>query len=263
MRLKFIALNAVLLIGILVIAWQARTRWQEAHTRREANLNTAIRPVAPPPLVPAPKPDAAPAAKYADVATKDLFAKDRNPVVIVDPPKVEKPKEMPPLPVVYGVLGLPSGVRAIMSEKAGGTSAPFREGDTIGEFKIVSLDQRNVTFEWDGKEISRKIDDLIDRSGPADTAGGGRANVQASAPPQIAAAQPQIQMQQNQQQNTVQTNTVQSVAAGPGGEIGPPGQSQRQCNPADNSPAGTVVQGYRKTLIPSPFGNFCRWVPAQ
>ncbi len=84
-------------------------------------------------------------------------------MVIVDPPKIEKPKEMPPLPVVYGVLALPSGTRAIMAKNKSEPGIPVHEGDAIGEFKIVALDTQNVTFEWDGKEIARKIDDL-DRS---------------------------------------------------------------------------------------------------
>ena len=50
------------------------------------------------------------ATKYNDVAQKNLFSKDRNPQVIIDPPKPpDPPKPMPKLPVVYGVMGLPSG----------------------------------------------------------------------------------------------------------------------------------------------------------
>jgi hypothetical protein len=261
LKYRFIALNAFLLIGIAAIVWQARTRVQEAHARREVNLNPAIKPVTPPPVTPAPKPAAVPAASYADVANKDLFVKDRNPVVIVDPPKVEQPKPMPPLPVVYGVLGLPSGTKAIMAEKKNEPGAPVQEGDKVGEFTIVSLDPQNVTFEWDGKEIKRKIDELIDRSGPADTSGGGRATVQPAAAPVVSQ---QIQSQQPApQQNNVQTNNVPASAASLGIEIGAPGQSERACTPGDNSPAGTVVNGYKKTTMASPFGVVCRWVPAQ
>ena len=130
-------------------------------------MHVAVKPVVTPPLAPTPMPDAALAIKFADVATKDLFSKDRNPAVIIEPPKVEKPKPMPPLPVVYGVLGLPSGTKAIMAVGRGMETRSVRKGDTVGEFKIVSLDPANVVFDWDGQQISRKMDDLIDRSGPA------------------------------------------------------------------------------------------------
>jgi hypothetical protein len=259
LKFKFIALNTLLLIVILAIAGQARARWREAHLRREANLDIAVRPVPLPPLAPAPKPDAPPAARYADVATKDLFAKDRNPVVIVDPPKIEKPKEMPPLPVVFGVLALPGGTRAIMAERKNEPSLPVHQGDTIGEFTIVSLDPQNVTFGWDGKEISRKIDDLIDRSGPASNAAAAAANVQAAAPPQVNSQPQQFQPQSS----PVQTGNVQPGAGAIGIEIGAPGHSERACSPGDSSPAGTVVDGYKKTTAASPFGIICRWVPAQ
>src|SRR5665213_4381676 len=90
---------------------------------------------------------------------------------------------MPPLPVVFGVMGLPSGTKAIMAEKKGADSKTVRSGDTIGEFQIVALDPVNVTFLWDGKQISRKIDDLIDRSGNTPPAGAPQAATGPAAPP--------------------------------------------------------------------------------
>ena len=229
----------------------------KAQTLRRTTVNVPVRPVAPPPIAPAPKPDAAVATKYADVAEKNLFSKDRSATVIIDPPKVEIPKPMPPLPVVYGVMGLPSGTKAIMSEKAGAPSTTIRSGESIGEFKVAALDTQNVTFEWNGKRVTRKIDDLIDRSGPPGNAGGA-ANIQA-APPQVS-SQP---LPQIQQQNPVQTNNVQPGPGTIGIEIGAPGHSERACTPGDPSPAGTVVYGYKKTTASSPFGTICRWVPAQ
>lgn len=198
-----------------------------------------VTPVPTPPLTPAPKPDAAPALKYADVATKDLFSKDRNPTVVIEAPKVEAPKKMPPLPVVYGVLGLSSGTKAIMSEKAGVAGKPVRAGDTIGEFKIAALDPVTVIFDWDGQQISRKIEDLIDRTGGVPAGG-------------AVAAGPAVAVQ----------HAAAPIAAGPGKEVA--GKTSRPCVPGDSSPPGTVVNGYKKTGIYSPVGLVgCSWVPAQ
>jgi hypothetical protein len=246
---KFIALNMLLVLALGAIAWQGRVRLHEARVKRRNNLAVKLTPLPAPPLTPTPKPDAAPATKYADVATKDLFSKDRNPNVVVDPPKVETPKPMPALPVVYGVLGLPSGTKAIMSEKAGVSGRAVRAGDTIGEFRIASLDPQNVVFDWDGKQIARKIEELIDRSsGPGGV--------------QSAAGQPGGSSPSPQQQNN-----GQPVPAAPGKEMPGtvPGQpAQRACVPGDNSPAGTVVGGFRKNSVPTPFGAaFCSWVPVQ
>ena len=237
MKLKLVALNLLLVLALGVLVRQARIRWNDAQAKRRNNLSVKVTPLPPPPLTAAPKPDAAPAAKYADVATKDLFSKDRNPTVVIDPPKVETPKPMPLLPIVYGVLRLPSGIKAIMSEKPGLTGRSVHVGDTVGEFRIASLDQETVVFDWDGKQISRKIEELIDRS---NTAGPGGAPSVAVQPSGVA---------------PVVSNTGQQVPAGPG--------KGGACVPGDTSPSGTVVGGYKKNSVQTPFGAVCSWVPVQ
>jgi hypothetical protein len=246
---KLIALNVCLIAAIAAIAWQARVRWDAAQAQRESHLRAVIKPAATPPVKPEPMPDPAAAAKYLDVATKDLFSKDRNPNVIVEAPKVEPPKPMPPLPVVFGVMGLPSGTKAIMAEKTGASSRTVHTGDTIGAFKIVALDTQNVTFDWDGKDVSRKIEDLIDRSAPAPAA-----NAQQAA--RSAAPSPQPQSNQPAPPPAAAPTTAKDL----GVEVGAPGQaSSRACAPGDPSPAGAVVDGYMKTITRSPFGAVCRW----
>jgi hypothetical protein len=144
------------------------------------------------------------------------------------------------------VLGLPSGIKAIMAEKAGAGSRSVREGDTIGEFKIAALNPQSVTFDWDDQQIVRKIEDLIDRSSPAQNGAGQQG-------PAVQASGPAIAIQQPQQ------NSGPPAAKDLGVEIGTPGQSSRACKPGDNSPPGTVVDGYKKSVVPSPFGSICRW----
>jgi hypothetical protein len=242
-----IALNILLVLAIAAIGWQARERWRQAQIQRREHLNVAVKPVVTLPLTPTPRPDGAQAIKYVDVATKNLFSKDRNPAVIVDPPKVEKPKPMPSLPLIYAVLGLPSGTRAIMAENRTADSRPVRKGDTVGEFKIVSLDPVNVVFDWDGQQISRKIDDLIDRSGAARAGSAGPAAAAQPGGPAVPAAV---------------ANNQAPVAAGPG--QADPGKTERPCVPGDNSPSGTVAGGYRKVVAQSPFGPMgCHWIPSQ
>jgi hypothetical protein len=236
---KLIALNVLLLAALAVIAWEGRARWRDAQAERQANLNAKAAPPAVKTLPPTAAPAAAQPVQYADVATKDLFAKDRNPNVIIEPAKIEVPKPMPALPVVYGVLGLPSGTKAIMAAKQGGAGQSVHEGDQVGEFKIVSLDTKNVVFDWDGTQVSRKIDDLIDRSSANVALQGGSAVALAPAPTQVAPG-------------PVKTDD--------------PKQTDKPCQPGDNSPAGTVVDGYRKAYAAAstPFGPMgCHWVAIQ
>jgi hypothetical protein len=49
---------------------------------------------------------------------------------------------------------------------------------------------------------------------------------------------------------------VAASALGPGADTG---RGFKICIPSDNTPPGTVVDGYRKTLYPTPFGDMCRW----
>ncbi len=125
-----------------------------------------------------------------------------------------------------------------MAAKAGGAGKSVHEGDQVGEFKIVSLDTKNVVFDWDGKQISRKLDDLIDRT-----------SVEAPPPGPAVSATP----------------APKPVAPGPV-KTDDPKQTDKPCQPGDNSPAGTVVDGYRKAYAATltPFGPMgCHWVAVQ
>ena len=248
MKSKFIILNILLAAGLVAVIWQVRVRWNAAAADRRSNLNVRPKPVTVSPVAPLPKPEAPAPAQYAQVAEKNLFSSDRNPTVIIEQPKVEPPKPMPPLPVVYGVMGLPSGARAIMAERSGQQSRSIRTGDTIGDFKVLALDTQNIKFSWDGKEISKRIEDLVDRSNAPQA--GGQPNNQGPAappppPPNVSAAgtpAKPVDTNTNPQLGVVLTETT------------------RACKSNDTAPAGTVADGYKKVLTPSPFGTVCRWV---
>jgi hypothetical protein len=265
LKWKLIALNLLLLAAIGAVLWQARVRVEDTRAERRASLGVRARPSAPPPPIATPRPDAPPAAKYAEVAEKNLFSKDRNPNVIIEPPKIEQPKqkEMPPLPVVYGVLGLSSGIKALMAEKPGLASRPVHAGDTVGEFKIASLDAQNVTFDWEGKEVARKIDDLMDRTG-RNTGGGTPAIPPAQVLNPLPGPPPVQQQQPQPQQQPGNPPAANAMTGSPiGGEVGAPGRSEKMCRGGDSSPPGTVIDGYKKVLTQTPFGTNCRWVPVQ
>jgi hypothetical protein len=238
---KLVALNAALAAGLALVIWQGTEVWKDAKAQRKATVNVPVKKITPPPMTPAKKPDAVQSAAYADVASKNLFSKDRNPTVVVDPPKVEPPKVMPSLPVVYGVLGLPSGVKAIMAEHAGKPSKPVQAGDTIGEFKVVALDLHKIKFEWDGREVERNLDELAAARGSAPGNDGAQSNGPAVARASDAA------------------KPLDSSALG--AESGTPDAPTRTCVPTDKSALGSVVDGYKKTGVDTPFGVMgCKWV---
>jgi hypothetical protein len=138
--------------------------------------------------------------------------------------------------VLYGVMGLPSGLTAIMADKAGNRHRGVRVGESVGPFKLVALTPQNLTLEWDGQNIERKVDDLMDRV--------------PQPPPGAPAAQNPA--------NAAPANTGPPGAAKPGKEVG---QGIRSCDNLDKSPAGTAADGWRKVVETTPFGDACRWVP--
>ncbi len=224
------------------MGWQAREESRRSQAERKAHFNVPVKAAVVPPAPAFPKPAAAAAIQFEDVAKKNLFAKDRSPDIVVEPPKPVEVKKMPTLPVVYGVMAMPSGVRAIMAPNKGEAGRGTREGDKIGEFEILALDSEHVTFQWNGEKIERKIEDLIDRSGPPRQGGGGGGG---AAPVARGPAAPPLPPPPSNAPPKMGDAT---------------GESTRACVPGDNSPAGTVLDGYRKTVAQTPFGPMgCRW----
>lgn len=240
MKQRLILWNLLLLICASAGAYQLRQQWLETRARETAVLVRKPLPVKLELPAPPAKPTPFQATNYTDVAQKTLFSKDRNPnLAIVVPPPPPPPPPMPALPHLYGVLGLPSGAVAIMSDKAGAPQKKVRAGESIGEFKIAKLDQQRITLLWNDKTVDKSVDELLDRS----------------APPPAAAA-------------PVAPSGAAPAPAAPAQAPGPKdmgvmiGDGVRACidQSKETAPAGTVVDGYKKVKEMSPFGEACRWI---
>ncbi len=248
MKRKLLLLNIVLLALVVALGYDLRRRWRENRAREEAVLRLQIKP-SPAPLAPpveAIRPIAP--AGYEEVAQKMLFSRDRNPNVEI---VVAPPQPMPPLPPAYGFMNLGGTPTVILGEKPGVQRA-FRPGDPIGPFKLLSVDGTDIVFEWEGKKIGRKLSELIEQGRKSGSAAEGQPVAVASAAPPAAAA------------STTSTSTTITAStpekSGPGVSVG---ADARACQPGDNSPAGTVKDGFRKVMTDSPFGKLCRWEPAK
>lgn len=245
---KLLWLNLSLVALLAVGGVELRRRWLDAEKERQKAL--AVKPVAA--AVASTAPPVAPngglsAAQYFEVAEKFLFSKDRNPVVVVEekaPPP--PPKPMPDLPNVFGVMNLGLGPMVFMS--VGNTpQQSYKVGDTIGEFKLTAASTKELTFTWEDKTVTKSVDELVARSKPAAPV----AQVSAAAPaapgrPDFTPAAP-IKVPDN-------------VKPAPGADIG---GERRGCLPGDSSPAGTVVDGYKKVSYQYAFGPICYWEPAR
>lgn len=228
MKRKLLLLNLVLVLLTAAAGWQLRREWMAARAREEAVLKRKLQPAPAPPVAPMEPARPVMPAGYAEIAQKMLFVRDRNPNVVVEAAPAPPPKPMPPPPVLRGVMNLGDGPIAIMAEKSNAQHREYRKGDRVGEFRVVAIGAQEVLLDWDGKLVTRTVEQIA----PAEQA--------QAAPERTAAAPP----------------PVAKTALGPGNEIA---AGTRACQPNDSNAPGAVVDGYRKIVVPSPFGESCRW----
>jgi hypothetical protein len=237
LKRKLLLLDLVLGAASVYAAWQFRTEWRAAKARESALLNQKPRAAPAQPFIPLPPAPPVTAASYADVAENMLFDKSRNATVAVETPPPPPSKPMPALPVYHGVMNLGDGQVAIMSVTAASAQEEIRPGDAIGQFKLVDVNTEEIVFEWEGKTIHKKMDEILERAAAQQAAESG---------PKDAAPPPA---------------PVQETAKRPTGPGSLTSGGERRCDPNDSSPIGTVTDGYRKMSYPTPFGNVCRWDP--
>jgi hypothetical protein len=231
--------NLALLLLCGWIGLRLRQHLTDDDTREQAVLQQQIKPIPAPPLAPPRTAEPLRPAGYIDIAQKMLFSKDRNPTVVVEAAPPPPPKPMPPLPVFHGMMNLGDGAFAILSEKPGGPHRDFRPGEAVGEFKLVAINNEEITLEWDGKTITRKVEEILDRGAPP-----------AAGAPNVS---PGTQARK--------IEPVHNAPAAPGMDLSDRGI--RLCQAGDDSPAGTVTDGMRKVIKESPFGKNCYWEPAK
>jgi hypothetical protein len=237
-------LNIVLIVAVAAVGWRLHKEADEFRDRERKTLTMKVAVPPAPPAPPATPPQKVTASSYLDIAQKMLFSKDRNPQVILDPPKPpEPPKPLPRLPSVTGVMDIGDGPIVMMSDKPGARSRGVRQGETIGEFKLVSVKDGELTLAWEDRTVTKKVQDLIDRGGTESGSAPGGAPAAASAPTASAPPPPPV-----------------VGKAEPGVQLS---DGVMSCQTNDPSPAGTVVNGMRKVVSQTPFGNACSWVAVK
>jgi hypothetical protein len=235
---KLLILDVALLAVVVYAGFQLRNQWRAARAREAARLNRPVRQLPPPPFAPLPSEPAVLAPSYVDIAQKTLFDKSRDATVVVElPPEPPKPP-MPALPLYHGMMNLGAGPTAILSVSKESPHKAVHPGETIGQFKLVDVNSREMTLEWEGQTVRKALDEF-----------GGR-NVAAAEVPEAA-----------------RTETAPAAPAAPAQPVksGPGEATQfpfRMCNINDGQPEGAVMEGYKKVVHATPFGKSCTWEPA-
>ncbi len=269
MNRKILLLNLTLLALAGLLGWRMYAAWGKTERHEREVLTETPKPpeVLPPPAAPAVRP--ATPADYIDVAQRTLFSRDRDPNVIVieeKPPPPPPPPPMPELPRYFGQMALGEPVVVLST---GGEQKSYRAGEKIGEFTVVGWDQAQITLNWDGKEVVRNLDSL--RPPPEEVA---RAGPRRNAPAAARGAVPQgAAPQGGAPQGSPARGKAQSPASPSArntqGEIGKDDKKDepaparaspiRTCSAGDNSPDGTVKDGYKKVVSQTLMGTVCHW----
>jgi hypothetical protein len=235
-------LNVALVALVCLLGWYLKQRWNEEQ-EQERKIRLAAVPPAPVPQPPALR-KVAPldGPSYGEVATRNLFSADRNPTPIPDPPPPPPPApKMPPLPLAHGVMlweGVPPAV--VLSTKSNAQQKAYHPGDKIGEFTVVSVDNKEIVFDWNGQEVTTSLEDIMAKNEAPAADPTPKAAAPAAAPEQPA--------------------SLTGPVDGPGKEV--PG-GIHACNAGDSSPPGTIVDGLQKKVNTTPFGVTCRWEPVK
>ena len=239
MSRNLILLNLLLLALCGLAGWRLSVYRKERVAEQTGFLARQEDP-APAPVVPLPaSASRISASTYLAVAQQLLLSADRNPTVIVD---VVPPKIMPPLPRAYGAMDFGQGPRVVLAEKAGAPQRSYPIGERIGDFKILAVNRAGVVFEWDGKRVPATFDEMRDTTTAPSAAPPPQATITAGA-------------------TATQTTIKKITASGEyQGKPGPGAGQMRPCMPGDTSPAGSVSDGYRKSLTEiGGFGKTCLW----
>jgi hypothetical protein len=234
---KLLILDAVLAAVAVYAGFQFRGQWLAAKAREAAIMNQKPNPLPPPQFTPLATAPPVLSAGYAEIAQKLLFDRSRNSTVVVEVPPPPPPKPMPPLPVYHGMMNIGDGPAAILSMNAGSPQMEIHPGDMIGPFKLVDVTTQEIALEWDGQVIRKTVDEILDRTTRQVAADANSAGPGAPPPPVL---------------------PVIKTPLGPGEDTG---RGYKVCIPNDSTPDDTVINGYRKMSLPTPFGNACRWDP--
>src|SRR5437016_1632748 len=114
-------LNTALVSMLGLLSWLLYRQSLWVHAREQRLWHAEFIPVQPVPLPPLAEVAPLVATSYAQIAQMNLFSRDRNSQVIIDPPAPIPEKPIPEFPVASGVMlwvGVPPTV--ILSDRPGG-----------------------------------------------------------------------------------------------------------------------------------------------
>jgi len=223
----------------ILLGWSLGRLWKDYRSRTQWLYAGA--PPPPAATVRAGTKQAGQPQSFVEIVDRNLFSPLRG----SQPPQPQEEAKAPKLPLLFGTMNLGNGRFALMApgDQPGASSKRVLPGEDIGGYKLVSIGTSNVVLEWQEKKITLDISESVHRpSGNVERT----FNAVVAPPSKVGAAS-----------NPATTGTA-GFARGtspPTPVLGPPGA------PPD-APFGTVIDGKRKVLVPTPFGALVQWQDA-
>ena len=221
-------MNLALCATALLLAYQFRRQWRAyrvSHNLAQIQPQTSQTPQIPG------RGSRQETPNYSAIVDKHLFNLERNNVVPIDPPPPEA-KLLGPKPILMGTMGMAGSTYALMVSGSGTDSSLYRRlkvGEQLDGYTLVKVLRDKVVMSAEGRDLDVRIaDQPRPRSQPASA----------------------------------------GVAAGSGSKVSAVGSSDNSTSaavsnsaeiPAGNAPEGTVFNGKRKRIVPSPFGPTIVW----
>jgi len=230
MKRNWILLNLALCATASLLAFQLKKQWEAYGT---SHNSVKIQPqTTETTQLPGRVAILATAPNYSPIVDKHLFNLERNNVIPAEPLPPSEPKVVAPKPILMGTMGLAGSTYALMVSGTGSDSTLYRRlkvGEQLDGYTLVKVLRDKVVMNADGKELDVRIEDQPrPRSQPAT---GGPAAGSGS----------------------------KVSAVGAAGNSAPAANSGSPQVPAGDAPEGTVFNGRRKRIVPSPFGPTTVW----
>jgi hypothetical protein len=140
-------------------------------------------------------------------------------------------------------FGDPQGPIALITESDTPGHEEVHAGEMIGAFKLVAFDRQEMTLEWEGRTIHKRLNEEGVEHAKAKAPGIEPITYNGVIPGAV-------------NKNAVEPPKPQGAELGPGVEMT---DTVRACQANDSSAAGTVNGGYRKEVNVSPMGSQCIW----
>ena len=187
-----------------------------------------------------PKAGAGPAMvpNYSAIVDHDLFSADRTSVVPPEaPPEAAKPEA--PKPILVGTMQFDEDEFALMLSDTPRDSSTYKRlkvGDVLNGFTLVKILDQKVMMKAEGKDVEVRLS----VSDPSKMV----ARETQAASPAAASGVGQV----------TSVNSGGPITSGTAA-----GTVTNQPLPKGTIPVGTIVNGRRKKLVPSPFGMMETW----